>query len=291
MSRWPAGDSRHYIVAFAMNTPADCPPDFALPPDLSHFETGLFLPRDDPDWFGRSAYPPRLLLLTRDAIRVVPHPGTDQTLFEFPIEEISSIESGHFLLKGWLRFTGSGFDCRIPYNTRGIVPVLGFMERLRGRLFAPGAAPLAPDTRPGAGLDIKFWNALTREIDRGEGTALVFFQAPKEVQSGRWFQPRRRSVPGDVLALTGRRLLWITDRDGGSYSRYGTIASYAPHRAVRSVELRADRAGHFLHVDLSGDCGWRIPVQPECLTGAKDFVTLAAIQKDRYGAGRTQLLR
>ena len=54
MGERPAIDSRHYIVAFELRSTDDCPPDFELPSSLAGFDAGLFLPRDDPDWFGRS---------------------------------------------------------------------------------------------------------------------------------------------------------------------------------------------------------------------------------------------
>ncbi len=68
MGEWPAIDSRDYIVALELRSPDDWPADFVLPPTLAGFETGLFLPRADPDWFGRSSYPPRVLLLKGSAL-------------------------------------------------------------------------------------------------------------------------------------------------------------------------------------------------------------------------------
>jgi hypothetical protein len=251
-------DSRYYIVAFELHAPADCPPDFPAPP--GGFEAGLFLPRDDPDWFGRSAYPPRLLLLDRRMLRIVPHPSTAEPASEYPLERIASVKSGHMLLKGWLEFSGGGFHCTLRYNTRGWPAVSRFMSRFREFfLDATGAFP-APDLPPGAGLDIKFGFALSRELDPGEPVAGQFFQPPRQLVSRRWWFPRRRWTAGDLLVITDRRLLWITDREGKSYSRYGSVASYAPLRAVRKLELSSAGGAHFLVADLHGAAGWRIKV-------------------------------
>ena len=58
----PEVDSREYVFAYLIRSAEDVPADFPIP-EPERFRTGLFLPRDGPDWFGRRAYPPRILLL------------------------------------------------------------------------------------------------------------------------------------------------------------------------------------------------------------------------------------
>jgi hypothetical protein len=89
MGEWPAIDSRHYIVAFELRSEDDCPSDFELPSSLTSFDASLFLPRDPPDWFGRSLYPPRILVLKGSALYVVSHPSTGEP----PCRCICSIRS------------------------------------------------------------------------------------------------------------------------------------------------------------------------------------------------------
>jgi len=55
----PSIDSRRYIVAFELRSKDDGPPDFELPASLAGFDTGLFLPRDDP--IGSGGRPIRLV--------------------------------------------------------------------------------------------------------------------------------------------------------------------------------------------------------------------------------------
>jgi hypothetical protein len=295
MGEWPAIDSRRYIMAFELRSDDDCPPDFELPSSLTSFDAGLFLPRDPPDWFGRSSYPPRILLLKGSALYIVSHPSTGEPPCRCIMEQISSVESGHMLLKGWLRFTGSGFDDTIRYNTRGFGSVFRFMQRFRNRLL-PGTEPRGTrKIRPSAGLDLKFANALEREMDIGETILMQIFQAPLEVTSRSWLIPRRRWIAGDLLALTSRRLLWITDRERGYYSRYGSIVSYARFDAVLSFGLRSGRGGHILQVYLNGGSTWRIPIafesQSDSQRLAEDFAAALEIQKRRNEASRTEAYR
>jgi hypothetical protein len=260
----PATDSRHYIVAFELHSVGDCPLDFELPDSLAGFEAGLFLPGDDPDWFGRSAYPPRVLLVEGGALAIVSHPSAGESPHHWAMTEISAVESGHMLLKGWLRFTGADFDYTARYNTRGVPSVWQFMRRFRIE-WLPEARPLdARNVHLGARLDIKFANALERELDSPEAVQLQVFQPP-EVS-------RKRRLAGDLLALTDRRLLWITDRENGFRSRYGSIASYAPLDAVSHVAIASDS----LRVDLRGGPEWQMPVAPAYLGAAEElanFVT------------------
>ena len=132
---------------------------------------------------------------------------------------------------------------------------------------------------------MKFANALALELDVGETVLTRTFQPHGEVISRRWLVPRRDWIAGDLLALTSRRLLWITDRESGSYSRYGSIASYAPFDAVQSIGLVSGRGGQVLQVDLSSGSAWRIPIASERRWDwqrvVEDFSAALEIQKMR----------
>jgi hypothetical protein len=320
MREWPAIDSRQYIVAFELCSIEDCPPDFAMPPSLSGFDAGLFLLRDDPDWFGRSSYPPRILLLKDGALHIFSHPSASEPPSRWELERICSVESGHMLLRGWLRFTGSGFDCTVRYNTRGLPPVFRFMQAFRAKLLRGSQPHETPVVQFGAALDIKFANALSAELQSAIGlpdcrrptcaapgtaqfpgsinddvrrhgcsaeTVLMQVFHPPEVRPGRWLLSRRRSIAGDLLALTDRRALWITDRDRGSYSRFGSIASYAPFEAVASIGVISGRRGDMLQVELKSGSAWQLPVAPESQRIAHDFAAALEIQKSLYRANFT----
>jgi hypothetical protein len=291
MREWPAIDSRQYIVALELRSIEDCPPDFATPPSLAGFHAGLFLPRDDPDWFGRSSYPPRILLLKGGVLHLVSHPSAGEPPCRWELERISSVESGHMLLKGWLRFAGSGFDCTVRYNTRGLPPVYRFMQAFRAKLLARTEPNGTSVVQFGAGLDIKFANALAAELDSAEAVLVQIFQPPREARSGRWLPARRRWIAADLLTLTDRRVLWITDRDRRSYSRFGSIACYAPLDAVASISVTSGRTGDMLQVDSKSGSVWRLPVASECHDDcqriAHEFAAALEIQKSLYRANFT----
>jgi hypothetical protein len=288
MGERPAIDSRDYIVAFGLRSINDCPPDFDLPDSLAGFDTGLFLPRGDRDWFGRPLYPPRVLLLKSGTLHIVSHPGAAEPPFQCAMERISSVESGQMLLKGWLRFSGSGFDYTVRYNTRGFRAVFRFMRSFRDKLLRDALPDGTSSVRLGAGLDIKFTNALARELDSGETIATQFFQPAKEVKSRWWLDPRRRWMAGDLLALTGKRLLWITDRERGSYSRYGSVASYAPLGAVRTIDLASAGGGRVLRIDPSPSPPWVVPLAPGFERVAGEFAAALEIRRRRNEASRTE---
>ena len=295
MGDWTAIDSRDYIVAFELRSIDDCPRDFELPSSVTDFDTGLFLPRGDRDWFGRPVYPPRVLLLKDGTLHIVAHPSTREPPRQCAVDQIDSVESGHMLLKGWLRFVGSGFDYTLRYNTRGFPAVFRFLRCIEERLLPSARSRGRPEANPGADLDIKFGNALALELDSGEAVLIQVFQPPRDVRSRRWLLPRRHWIAGDLLVLTSRRLLWITDRERGSYSRYGSIASYAPFDAVRNIGLMAGRGGHVLQVDLKSGSEWRIPVAAESRRDfervAVEFAAALEIQKGRNGASHTEAHR
>ena len=295
MGEWPAIDSRDYIVAFELRSVDDCPPDFQLPSSVAGFKTGLFLPRGDRDWFGRPSYPPHILLLNDGALHIFSHPSTGEPPRQGAMDQIASVESGHMLLKAWLRFVGAGFDHTVRYNTRGFRSVFRFMRHFRDKLLH-GGLPLANSPVPfGEGLDVKFANALALELDSGESVLMRVFQPPSEMISRNWLLPRHYAIAGDLLALTSRRLLWITDRERGSRSRYGSIASYAPFDAVLGIDLTSGRSGHILQVGLNAGSAWHIPIARDsrwdCQRIADDFAAAKDIQQRRHKTSRSEVRR
>ena len=65
-------------------------------------------------------------------------------------------------------------------------------------------------------------------------------------------------IPGDLLAITSRRILWITDRkrNGESRELYGSTARYAPVAKVDKISLDTQK----LQVNFQVVPSWSIPV-------------------------------
>jgi hypothetical protein len=98
----PEVDSRQYLFAYLIRSLDDVPADFPIPAGDGGFRLGLFLPRDEPDWFGRSSYPTRIALLSGGAIVILHHPKLNEPVIRIPLQELLFVEAGHILLIGWL---------------------------------------------------------------------------------------------------------------------------------------------------------------------------------------------
>ncbi len=227
-------DSRQYRFPYALRSMDDIPADFPALPD---FQCGLFLPRDEPDWLGRSAYPPRLLLVAREQPSNPQRSERIEPTLEIAVDESIAIESGHALLLGWLRFQGKESGPTLQYNTRISRPVREFLRELKQKFPALVHFDAAVESAAfGELLDLKFRNALASELDPGENALARFFRAArKETRKGRLLRWKRWS-PADLAALTNRRILWITDRYRGSYECMAAFLTMRPFEV--SVELK-----------------------------------------------------
>jgi len=265
-------DSRHYAFAYELHSIEDVPLDFGARAPVPEFLAGLFLPRDKPGWFGHSSYPPRLLLLTEGGVVILPHPSAKESAQPFALERLCFIESGHILLTGWLRFAACDFDRTLCYNTRDWKPVEAFMQRLRAN-FPDACAAGSGQTSVNLGdaLDLKFGRALSAELDAGEVVRAALFRPAREF-AGKLLIRRRRWTAADLIALTTRRLIWITDRYNGGYSRYGSIARYAAARSVARMERAREGGARILRVTFhSCEHAWVIPLSDEHYEAAAWF--------------------
>ena len=229
----PEVDSRQYLFAYLIRSPDDVPADFPIPAGDGGFRLGLFLPRDEPDWFGRSSYPTRILLLSGGAIVILPHPKTSEPVIRIPLQELLFVETGHTLLIGWLRFVEKGVEHKLPYNTRSGRPVEEFLRILREE-YLPATLDLSPCGPFGFGesLDLKYPQCRILRTGRRRARAVSL------LQSGYQEDPKALDIPMGIVgawrsgALTNRRVLWITDRVQERYAAYGTVTRSAPVRSL-----------------------------------------------------------
>jgi len=257
----PEVDSRQYIIAYVIRSPEDAPADFPIPAADSGFRLGLFLPRDKPDWFGGSSYPARILLLSGGAIVILAHPKTGEPAIRIPLSELLFVEAGHILLIGWLRFVEKDSEYKLPYNTRRQPPVDEFFRVLRQE-YLPETLVVSP-CGPlvfGEPLDVKFRNAEHFELDAGERVLYRFFSPLTKTVRWRWIFRSKSWAPGDLVALTNRRALWITERVQERFVLYSTVIRSAPFRALTQITCQREREGCALLVRFSSAASWRIPL-------------------------------
>ena len=278
----PEVDSRQYLFAYLIRSLDDVPADFTIPTGDSGFRLGLFLPRDEPDWFGRSSYPTRIVLLSGGAIVILPHPKTREPVIRIPLQQLLFVEAGHILLTGWLRFVEEGTDHKLPYNTRSMRPVEEFLRILREE-YLPGTLDMSPCGPLGFGepLDLKFRNAEYFELDAGERVLFRFFSPATKKSRRRWIFRWESWVPGDLVALTNRRVLWITDRVQERYAPYGTVTRSAPVRALAQLTCQGTAENCALLVKFSSEASWRIPFPLERQAEAHRFTQAVAVAGGR----------
>jgi hypothetical protein len=257
----PEVDSRQYIFAYLIRSLDDVPADFPIPAGDGGFRLGLFLPRDEPDWSGRSSYPTRIVLLSGRAIVILPHPKTRERVIRIPLPELLFVEAAHILLAGWLRFVEKGSEHKLPYNTRSGRPVEEFLRVLREE-YLPGILDLSPGGAFGFGepLDLKFRNAEYFELDAGERVLFRFFSPATKKIRKHWIFRWESWVPGDLVVLTNRRVVWITDRVRARYSAYGTVTRSAPVRALAHLTCQPTAEDCALSVKFSSEASWSIPL-------------------------------
>jgi hypothetical protein len=265
-------DSRQYRFSFAIEALPQVPADFVLPSDLGAFDAGVFLPRDEVDWLGRRRYPARILLLSGREALVVPHPAAEEQPVRVPLERIERIEWGRILLAGWVVLTWDAGQIQLPYNTRARGPVEKCMKTLQDRWLPATPAPDPPSAGAfGEPLDLKFEFARSAELLAGEAPVAQFFQpAVHELRRRLWLR-RNDSSAGDLVLVTSRRLLWITERHKGSYERYGTVSHSARLPSIAGVRcVRTDRGGGFEIAFRSGD-PWHVPLREDQKQEARKF--------------------
>ena len=270
-------DSRWYAFSYLIRSEDDLPADFPIPESEKEFQIGIFLPRDPPDWFGRSKYPPRILLLHGGSLLVLTHPRHSAEPVRLELSDLTYYEAGHILLIGWLRFATATLDLHLPYNTRSERLMNEFLDSLM-TVYLGGKANscLARTTEFGPSLDIKFRNYLTSTMRSGELLCARWFSPPSE-RIRRWGPFRVRSeAGGDLVACTNERLIWIRDQWNDRYERYGGITSTAPLRCIASVHCSAS----VLNVGFHSGLSWRIPLLREACKEAEAFASACRLNPE-----------
>jgi hypothetical protein len=253
-------DSRFHKYPYLFRRREEVPNGFALAAnDAESFTLGLFLPREEPDWFGRSAFPPRIALLLPGALLIQPYSSAKETSSRLLLDRFMSVESGHCLLLGWLAIADGTISRNLRYNTLGIRAVQEFFQKLRFQWLRPSNRPFPSMEKFGESLDLKFRNALDSELDPGEGILLSLFQRARRVSKGLGPFRYKSWVPADLFVVTPTRFLWITDRLNDGYEMYGTIVRYAGISAVSGVVTRPGKEKVDLEIQFCSGSFWNLP--------------------------------
>ena len=269
---WRGVDSRQYIFTFAIETHSQVPADFILPSDLAAFDAGVFLPRDEADWFGRRRYPARVVLLSGREVLVATHPSAGEQTVRVPLDRIERVEWGRILLVGWILLTWDGGRIQLRYNTRARGPVEKYMKTFQDRWLPSAAAREVPAAGAyGEPLDLKFEYARSAEQLAGEACCAQFFQ-PAACESRRfWWLRRKHWSAGDLVLATSRRLLWISERRQERYERYGTVSRSARWGSIAGVRCVRTAQGGDLEIAFRTGDAWHVPLREEQQQEAQRF--------------------
>jgi hypothetical protein len=123
----------------------------------------------------------------------------------------------------------------------------------------------------GEPLDLKFRNAEYFELDAGERVLFRFFSPATKKIRRRWIFRWESWVPGDLVVLTDRRVLWITDRVQERYAPYGTVTRSAPVRDGAQLTCQRTADNCALWVRFSSEAAWSIPLSLEKQTEVHRF--------------------
>lgn len=257
-------DSRSYIFIYPLKQNADIPADFPREVRNLTFETGVFMPQDDSNWFTRPPkYPARLLLLQGRSLHIVSHPTSDELPTEIKLDNLLQLETGSVLLLGWIKLTTRSSIHDLVYNTRASRPLEEFLRQVRRRwlenVLAP--TPTANTQNYGDDLDVKFNYSMRGELDRGETVVASYFQAPVPFQRKVLLFRRNSWRPGNLILLTSwNRIVWITDQYRGSRELYASISFSALSGLLQNCRTEEAEGQYTAVISFSSGLSWRIPV-------------------------------
>ncbi len=262
-----------YAHAYLIDRPGHLPTDFRVKVDFAKLVCGLFLPPRRHGRFAVASCHARILLLFPDMLAVVSHPFTGSSRVDIRIEEIVVIEQRRLFPDASITIRASDAVQEWPYDMHEEGFVGEFLSHLRHLLLTnqPAERPLVRGIF-GEPLDHKFGCGESDNLGRSEALAARFFSAPTTtIRKGWFFRTKVLLIPGEYLALSSRRILWLSDQIDGVYRPSGMIAKYAPARHIS--EIRFSRQGDTceINLDFFANIRWSVPIQPDFCDDAESF--------------------
>jgi hypothetical protein len=252
-------DSRCFASVFPLSNASDLPRDFELAEDLARFSFGVFLPLFETAP-ARPPHPPTAILLYPCQVVIAARGARPRII---PLSNLQYVEYGHFLLQGWIGFITNGRMNRFPFNTVKRHAIDELMRRLTTTWAPENYSLPASHGAPAVDLDLKFRYAEADARGPRETILTRIFSRTRvsssQVLDGR---PPHRNA-GDYLAITSRRLLWITERNRGCYEPHGSILRFAPLKNLTDIFVHCSGRNSGLFCRLKGGTLWYIPLESQ----------------------------
>lgn len=211
--------STQYRFSYQIRSARDLPADFDLQNENLSFEFGIFLPQDQfPDVHKGSSHPARVFLLENHGLTIYTHPSSHQAVARIDLAGLQMVEQGRFLLRCWVSFFTAQIDRTFFFSSESSRTVSGLLKQIRCRWLphnAPGKVSLGRSREIEDGIAFKFQKRLEKEIDTDETIEEMMFIPPQKIYQRKHLLRKVIYVPGDLLAITSQRVLWITDREQG----------------------------------------------------------------------------
>jgi hypothetical protein len=236
-------NSTQYRFSYQIRSPEDIPDDFLISKEDLNFESGIFVQQDHfSSQPRRTSHLPRIFFLVHRCLKIYTHPISGQAAVVIPIDDLEVVEVGRFLLLSWMRFfTPAGSHTFFFGSVDGRI-----VDRLLRELRCVWL-PCVPSAgvcfnrleTTGYETTFKFQQRFQKELDAEETAQETLFFAHRNMRPKRYLFRDVAYVGGDLLSVTSKRILWITDHDQSERTPeiYGSIARYAPVGHVQSISL------------------------------------------------------
>lgn len=257
--------STQYRFSYQIRSAKDFPADFHLPDQALAFETGIFLPQDhSPDPRKGNTHPARIFLLIGKNLKVFAHPTACEAAIHIDIHDLQVVELGRFLLLAWVKLSTSVTDHTLFFNSESGHIVDRLLKEIRRAWLPENTSTefsLDVSQTAAAALTFKFQKRLNKELDIHETVRKIWFIPPEKISQRNHLFRKVLQIPGDLLAITSRRVLWITDRERSGETRelYGSIARYAPLSNVAGISLDTQK----LRINFQAAPCWSIPIRQQ----------------------------
>lgn len=261
-----------YTHAYLIYRHDHLPTDFPVEADFAKLVCGLFLPPRRQGRFAVAACPARILLLFPDMVAIIPYPATGSPRLNLRLNEIVVIEQRQLFPDASITMRASKAIHEWPYGVHEGGLVGEFLFQLR-QLFLANEPKERTAGRGifGEPLDHKFGCGESDYVDRSEALTARFFSAPSTLVQKRWLFPTKVAVPGEYLALTSRRILWLSDQIEGVYQPAGMMAKYVPLRHISDIRFRRQENACEIRLEFSANIRWRVPIQTDFCDEAESF--------------------
>jgi len=261
-----------YAHAYLIYRHDHLPTDFPVEADFAGLVCGLFLPPKRQGKFAVASCPARILLLFPHIVTVVPHPSSGPPRLNVRLSDIAVIEQRHLFPDASITIRAADAIQQWPYDLHEEGLVAEFLFQLR-QLFLTNQPKERPVGRGvfGEPLDHKFGCGESDNLDRGEALNTRFFSAPSTMVKKKWLFRTNVSIPGEYLALTSRRILWLSDQIDGVYQQSGIMSRCAPLRRISDIRFSRQENTCEISLEFFENIRWSVPIQPDFCDEAESF--------------------